>query len=201
MPSGAELFSSSLQRLGVSHVFTLVGDHLNEVLQVLDRDGFTIVDTRHESAAVHMADAYARMTRKLAVSLVTGGPGHTNSITGLATAQYTGVPLLAVSGQSNTKFRDRFGFQDMDQLAQVDGVCKYKAAPTSPGHIPFEVHRAAREALSGRPGVSHLSIPVDFFTGQADQHNAFHDTGPVLAECLVFKHFHGRYGGAEMPAV
>lgn len=178
MPSGAELFSQSLKNLGVSHVFTLVGDHLNEVLQVLDRDGFTIVDTRHESAAVHMADAYARMTGRLALSLVTGGPGHTNSITGLATAQYTGVPLLAVSGQSNTRFRDRFGFQDMDQLGQVDGVAKYKAAPSSPGHIPFVMRRAAREALTGRPGVSHVSIPVDYFTGRTEQHDALPD-GPV----------------------
>ncbi len=172
MPSGAELFSQSLKKLGVTHVFTLVGDHLNEVLQVLERDNFQIVDTRHESAAVHMADAWARMSRQLAVSLVTGGPGHTNSITGLATAEATGVPLLAVSGQSNTRFRDRNGFQDMDQLTQVDGVCKYKGAPTSPGHIPFELRRAAREALSGRPGVAHLSIPVNYFTDRTEQHGA-----------------------------
>ena len=114
MPDGAELFSYTLKRLGVTHVFTLVGDHLNEALQILDRDGFKIVDTRHESAAVHMADGWARMSGRLAVSLVTGGPGHTNSITGIATAQATGVPLLAVSGQSNSKLRDRNSFQDMD---------------------------------------------------------------------------------------
>jgi hypothetical protein len=63
MPTGFELFSSSLKRLGASHIFTLVGDHLNDPLQILDRDGFTIIDTRHESAAVHMADGWARMTR------------------------------------------------------------------------------------------------------------------------------------------
>ena len=75
MPNGAELFSQSLKQLGVTHVFALVGDHLNAALQVLDRDGFTIVDTRHESAAVHMADGWARMTGRPAVSMVTGGPG------------------------------------------------------------------------------------------------------------------------------
>lgn len=181
MPTGAELFSKSLKNLGVTHIFTLVGDHLNEALQVLHRDGFQIVDTRHESAAVHMADGWARMTRNLGVSLVTGGPGHTNSITGLATAQATGVPVLAVSGTSNSRLRERFSFQDMDQLGQVDGVVKYKATPTSPGHIPFLVGRAAREALTGRPGVSHLSIPVDCFTGQADQPTAL-PTGPIVPD-------------------
>jgi len=181
MPTGAELFSQSLKNLGVTHVFTLVGDHLNEALQVLHRDGFEIVDTRHESAAVHMADGYARMTRKLGVSLVTGGPGHTNAITGLATAQATGVPLLAVSGTAKTSLRERFGFQDMDQLGQVDGVVKYKAVPTSAGHIPFLVGRAAREALTGRPGVAHLSIPVDCFTGQAEQPTAL-PPGPVVPD-------------------
>ena len=168
MPSGAELFSQSLQQLGVSHVFTLVGDHLNEALQVLDRDGFTIVDTRHESAAVHMADGYARLTGKPAVSLVTGSPGHTNSITGLATAQATGVPLLAVSGMASSKLRDRNAFQDMDQLGYVGEGAKYSAVPADAAQIPFHVRRAMREAITGRPGVSHLSIPVDQFTARVE---------------------------------
>lgn len=179
MPSGAELFADSLQRLGVSHVFTLVGDHLNEALQTLDRRGFTIVDTRHESAAVHMADGWARMTRRLGVSLVTGAPGHTNSITGIATAHATGSPLLAVSGMSDSRRRDRNAFQDMDQLALVDGVVKYAAAPADASQIPFHVGLAARQALTGRPGAAHLSIPVDQFTAEvADPGSG--PRGPVL---------------------
>ncbi len=181
MSSGAELFARSLKSLGVTHVFTLVGDHLNEALQVLDREGFTVVDTRHESAAVHMADGWARMTRTLGVSLVTGGPGHTNSVTGIATAQYTGVPLLAVSGMSSSKARDRNAFQDMDQVAQVQSLTKYSAVPTGPEQIPFHVMKAAREALSGRPGAVHLSIPVDCFTGKADGRPRLPD-GPVVVE-------------------
>ncbi len=181
MPSGAELFAQSLKSLGVSHVFTLVGDHLNEALQVLDREGFTVVDTRHESAAVHMADGWARMTRSVGVSLVTGGPGHTNSVTGIATAQYTGVPLLAVSGMSSSQARDRNAFQDMDQLAQVESLTKYCAAPSGPGQIPFHVRKAFREALTGRPGAAHLSIPVDCFTGRVEQHQRVPD-GPVVVQ-------------------
>lgn len=169
MPNGAELFSQTLKQLGVTHVFTLVGDHLNEALQILDRDGFEIVDTRHESAAVHMADGWARMSGRLAVSLVTGGPGHTNSITGIATAQATGVPLLAVSGQSNSKLRDRNAFQDMDQLGLARSAAKYCASPASAEQIPFYVREAYRAATTGRPGAAHLSIAVDHFTDQVEK--------------------------------
>ncbi len=168
MPTGSELFSSSLRRLGASHIFTLVGDHLNDPLQALDRDGFTIVDTRHESAAVHMADGWARMTRTPGVSLVTGAPGHTNSITGIATAHYTGSPLVAVSGMSSSRARDRGAFQDMDQAALVDGIVKYRAVPSGAGQIPFHLRKAFQEAISGRPGATHLSVPVDCFTAQAE---------------------------------
>jgi acetolactate synthase-1/2/3 large subunit len=168
MPTGSELFSSSLKRLGASHIFTLVGDHLNDPLQVLDRDGFTIIDTRHESAAVHMADGWARMTRTPGVSLVTGAPGHTNSITGIATAHATGVPLVAVSGMAHSKRRDRGAFQDMDQAALVQGIVKYCAVPADAGQVPFHVRKAFHEAMADRPGATHLSIPVDCFTSQAE---------------------------------
>ena len=168
MPTGAELFAAALRRLGVTHIFTLVGDHLNEALQALDREGMEIIDTRHEAAAVHMADGYARMTRRLGVSLVTGAPGHTNSISGLAAAQATGVPVLAVSGASDSRLRGRNAFQDMNQLPLVEGVAKYAGEPAYAAQIPHFVRHAARMALSGRPGVAHLSIPVNVFTESVD---------------------------------
>ncbi len=169
MPTGAELFVSSIKNLGATHLFTLVGDHLNEVLQVAQREGLKIFDTRHESAAVHMADGWGRMTRTPGVSLVTGSPGHTNSISGIAAANATGSPVFAVSGMSTSQLRDRNAFQDMDQLALVRSITKYAAVPAHAGQIPFHVRRAYQQALSGRPGATHLSIPVDLFTGTAEQ--------------------------------
>ena len=170
MPTGAELFVASIKNLGATHAFTLVGDHLNEVLQVADREGLNIYDTRHESAAVHMADGWGRMTRTPGISLVTGSPGHTNSITGIATANATGSPLIAVSGMSNSHLRDRNAFQDMDQLKLTHSITKYAAAPSHAGQIPFHVRRAYQEALSGRPGATHISIPVDLFLENSDQY-------------------------------
>jgi acetolactate synthase-1/2/3 large subunit len=170
MPTGAELFVGSLKKLGTTHIFTLVGDHLNEILRVADREGLAIVDTRHESAAVHMADGWGRITRTPGISMVTGAPGHTNSITGIATACYTGSPLLAMSGMSSSKLRDRFAFQDMDQLALVQGITKYAAVPADAGQIPFYVHRAFLESMTGRSGPTHLSVPVDLLTAQVENH-------------------------------
>ena len=170
MPTGAELFIASLKNLGATHIFTLVGDHLNEILRVADREGFSIIDTRHESAAVHMADGWGRITRTPGISMVTGAPGHTNSITGIATAFYTGSPLLAMSGMSSSKFRDRYAFQDMDQLALVQGITKYAAVPADAGQIPFHVYRAFLESMTGRSGPTHLSVPVDLLTAQVENH-------------------------------
>ena len=170
MPTGSELFVRSLKSQGIDTIFTLVGDHLNDVLQVAAREGMTIYDTRHESAAVHMADGWTRLARTPGVSLVTGAPGHTNSITGIATAHATAVPMLAVSGMSDSKARDRNAFQDMDQVKLVQGITKYAAAPARSSQIPFHVRRAFLEMLRGRPGVAHLSIPVDLFTDQTDSH-------------------------------
>lgn len=170
MPTGSELFVRSLKSQGVSTLFTLVGDHLNDVLQVAAREGMRIFDTRHESAAVHMADGWSRMTRKPGVSIVTGAPGHTNSITGIATAAATAVPMLAVSGMSDSQARDRNAFQDQDQLKLVQGIAKYAAAPAQAGQIPFHVKRAFLEMRNGRPGAAHLSIPVDLFKQSVEAH-------------------------------
>ena len=170
MPSGSELFVRSLASQGVDRVFTLVGDHLNDVLQVAAREGFSVYDTRHESAAVHMADGWTRLTRTPGVSMVTGAPGHTNSITGIATADATAVPMLTVSGMSDSNLRDRYAFQDMDQLKLVQGITKYAAVPARSSQLPFYVKRSFQAMLHGRPGVAHLSIPVDLFTDRNDSH-------------------------------
>src|ERR1044071_8958418 len=114
MPTGAELFVRSIKELGISQIFTLVGDHLNEVLAVAAREGVRILDMRHESGVTHAADAWARMSRKPSLSLVTGGPGHTNSLTGIATANLAASPLIAVSGGRATNFGDRGAFPDID---------------------------------------------------------------------------------------
>src|SRR5215470_2163211 len=131
MPIGAELFVETAARLKLDTIFTLVGDHLNEVLACAARAGLGIVDMRHESAVAHAADAWARIHRRPALALVTGGPGHTNALTGIATANLACSPLIAVSGSRASNLGDRGAFQDIDQVGMARPVCKWAAEAPS----------------------------------------------------------------------
>ncbi len=157
-----------MQALGIGEIFTLVGDHLNEVLSVAGGRGIRIIDFRHESGVTHAADAWGRIHRKPAISLVTGGPGHTNSLTGIATAFQAASPLIAVSGAPSTALAGRQVFQVIDQVGMAAPVCKWAAEPASAGQIPYYLGRAYQEAISGRMGPAHLTIPVNLFAGNAE---------------------------------
>lgn len=154
-------------QLGIDTIFTLVGDHLNDVLPAAARQSMRIVDMRHESGVTHAAETFARLHRRPAMSLVTGGPGHTNSLTGMATAQLAGSPLIAVSGSRPSTMRDRQAFQDIDQVGMARPVVKWAAEPPRASQIPFYLERAYAIASSGRMGAVHLTIPVDIFAAEA----------------------------------
>ena len=156
-----------MMQLEIGTIFTLVGDHLNEVLVKAAESGVRIVDMRHESGVTHAADAWARIHRKPALSLVTGGPGHTNSLTGIATANLAGSPLIAVSGSRASTLAHRQAFQDIDQIDMARPVVKWAAEPPEAALIPFYLTRAYVEANTGRRGAVHLTIPVDLFTANA----------------------------------
>jgi len=124
---------------------------------------------RHESGVAHAADAWARIHRKPALSLVTGGPGHTNSLTGIATANLAGSPLIAVSGSRPSTMAHRQAFQDIDQVGMARPVVKWAAEPPSAAEIPFYLLRAYAVANTGRRGAVHLTIPVNLFTDTVGQ--------------------------------
>ena len=167
MPNGAQLFVGAATRLGIDTIFTLVGDHLNEVLWEAAQAGMRVVDLRHESGVTHAADAWARIHRRPALSLVTGGPGHTNSLTGIATAHLACSPLIAVSGSRPSNMAGRNAFQDIDQVGMARPVVKWAGEPPDADAIPAYLERAYREADSGRKGAVHLTIPVDLFLAEA----------------------------------
>src|SRR5450759_2324677 len=152
MPNGAELFVRAAAQLGLDPIFTLVGDHLNEVLAAAARAAIRVVDMRHESGVTHAADAWARIHRRPALALVTGGPGHTNSLTGIAAAYLSCSPLIAVSGARPTHSAERGAFQDIHQPDMARPVVKWSAEPPDPSQIPFYLRRAYSEADSGRKG-------------------------------------------------
>src|SRR5256712_3697716 len=149
MPTGAKLFVSTAKYLGLDTIFTLVGDHLNEVLLEAARAGLRIIDMRHESGVTHAADAWARIHRRPALALVTGGPGHTNALTGVATAFQAASPLIACSGAPAAALAGRQVFQAIDQIGMCMPVVKWAAQPTGAAQIPYLLGRAYAEAVSG----------------------------------------------------
>ena len=169
MQTGAELFVDAIERQGIREIFTLVGDHLNDVLLCAGQRGLRILDMRHEAAVVHAADNWARITRRPSLSLVTGGPGHTNALTGVATAFLAGSPVVTVSGSRAAVQAERNAFQDLDQMGMIRPVVKWAAEPTSVTQIPYYVGRAFAEAMSGRTGPVHLTIPADLFAAKTAQ--------------------------------
>src|SRR5438067_609671 len=117
--TGADLLVRTLKAAGVEVVFTLSG---NQILPIYDAGldaGIRFIDVRHENDAVHLADAYARVTGRPAVCLVTAGPGHTNALTGLATAMLAESPVLLLSGGSELARAGQGAFQELDQVAMA----------------------------------------------------------------------------------
>jgi len=162
--NGARLLVRGLKQEGIDQIFSLSGDHINPIYDACLDFQVRIIDTRHESAAALMAEAWARATGKPGVFAVTGGPGHTNAVTGLASAFLQGCPVLAISGAPESFLKDRGAFQDLDQLSLVRPITKWAAVVTDARQIPEYLATAFREALSGRPGPVHLTIPIDILS-------------------------------------
>ena len=157
--TGAHLLVRAMRRHGVERIFGLCGDHVNSIFNACLDEGVAIVDTRHESGATHLADGWARVTGRPGVSVVTGGPGHTNSLTGIATAWMAGSPIVAISGMHETSLREKGPLQEIDQLGMVEPVTKWARVAEDPSRLAQYFAIAYREAVSGRPGPVHLTIP------------------------------------------
>ena len=159
--TGAIQVVESLVAAGVKHLFTLSG---NQILPIFDaaigRD-IRLIHTRHEAAAVHMADGWGRLKEEPGVALLTAGPGHCNSPTALYVAKMAESPLLMLSGHSPVAQIGRGAFQEIDQVAVVEPVTKAAWLVEDPTRLRSDVALALSIARSGRPGPVHLSLPVD----------------------------------------
>lgn len=158
---GADLLVRALQAAGVTRIFTLSGNHIMEVFDALVGSGIEIVHTRHEAAAVHMADAYARLSGRVSVAMVTGGQGHANAAAALPTALAGEVPVLLLSGHAPLNEIGDGAFQELQQAAMAAPVTKASRTAQSAAGLGADVARAISTALSGRPGPVHLSLPTD----------------------------------------
>jgi acetolactate synthase-1/2/3 large subunit len=159
--TGGELVARVLKDAGVGHVFTLCGGHILPIYDGCLTEGIRVIDVRHEQAAAHAADAYARLTRSIGVAIVTAGPGVTDAVTGVANAQAARSPMVLIGGAAPLGLRGLGALQDMDQLSLLRSVTKGVWSVPETRQIPEVLTTAIRTALAGRPGPVFVEIPVD----------------------------------------
>jgi acetolactate synthase-1/2/3 large subunit len=159
--SGASVLVKSLQIAGIKKIFTLSGNHIMPVYDAIFDSDIELIHTRHEAAAVHMADAWARLTGDVGIALVTGGPGHANAISALYTASMSESPVVLLSGHAPINQLGKGAFQEMAQADIAAPLTKASWTCQKTEHIASDIAKAIQIAKSGRPGPVHLSLPTD----------------------------------------
>ncbi|MCD8514323.1 MAG: acetolactate synthase 3 large subunit [Nitrincola sp.] len=163
--SGAEMVVRALRDEGVKYIYGYPGGALLHVYDALfQQDEVEHILVRHEQAATHMADAYARATNKPGVALVTSGPGATNAITGIATAYMDSIPMVVITGQVMSFLIGEDAFQETDMLGISRPIVKHNFSVTRAEDIPSIIKKAFYIAQTGRPGPVVIDIPKDMTT-------------------------------------
>ena len=169
MTHGGKLVARVLKAAGVDCVFTLSGGHVMGIYDgCLDED-IEVVDVRHEQAAVHAADAWARLhPGKVGVAILTAGPGVTDGVTGVANAWRANSPILVIGGQGPFRHTRRGSLQEMDHVSLMKPVSKWAEACYQTSRIGEYMEAGIRVALSGVPGPAFLEIPMDVLHGDVN---------------------------------
>ena len=167
--SGGQLVAEALVQRGVEYVFSLSGGHITPIYQHLENSLVTIFDTRHEQAALFMAEAWGKMTRTPGVAMVTAGPGFTNALTGVAGAFFSNTPLVLIAGCVGLDNKEKYDLQDMYQEQVISPMVKKALVCPKTTRIPEYVDMAFRTAASGRPGPVYLEFPVDVLNALVDR--------------------------------
>src|SRR6059058_3136464 len=160
--SGSQILCEALVREGVDLLYGYPGGAIMPFYDALtEYSTLRHVLVRHEQAAAHAADGYARATGKVGVCVATSGPGATNLVTGLTTAYMDSTPILAITGQVGRPFIGRDAFQETDVIGVTQPITKHSFLVQNVEDLAEIVHEAFRLALSGRPGPVLIDIPKD----------------------------------------
>jgi acetolactate synthase-1/2/3 large subunit len=165
---GGWLAAEALIERGVEYVFTLSGGHITPIYQFLEGSPVALFDTRHEQAAVFMAEAWARMTRKPAVAMVDAGPGFTNALSGIANARLSNAPVVLIAGCVGLENAEKLDLNDLRQLPVIAPMVKNGWVCPVAEQIPEFVDLAFRTAAAGRPGPVYLELPCDVLNAEVD---------------------------------
>lgn len=168
--SGGEILVRILAKAGVNNIFAIHGAHIETIFQAcLDHD-ITLVDTRHEVAAGHAAEGYARSVRNLGVALVTAGPGFTNVVTSIANAYLDRTPVLYITGSAALLQAETNTLQaGIDQVAVARPITKWAHQITTLARLPRLVAQAIRVATAAPTGPVLLDVPMDVLTTMVDE--------------------------------
>src|SRR5688500_17671699 len=160
--TGGQLVARMLKKEGVRHIFTLSGLHVAPIYAGCVEEGIQVIDTRHEQAAAHAADAYARITRGVGVAVVTAGPGVTDALTGVANAHAASSPMTLLGGAApiftQSRGRLQVGGQTLDLF---NAITQWSDRVPTRGFLPLYLPKAFPVALAGRPGPGLLALPWD----------------------------------------
>ena len=165
---GAKALMVALEKEGVKEVFGLPGGANLPMYDEFSRCNIRHILTRHEQSAAHMADGFGRVSRKPGVCFATSGPGATNILTGIATAQADSSPMIAVTGQVPVAMIGKDAFQESDIIGMANPVVKYAFQPRSASEIPLAVRKGFYIAETGRPGPVLIDIPKDVLTNESE---------------------------------
>jgi acetolactate synthase-1/2/3 large subunit len=170
---GADIFCRSLAAAGLRRVFALSGNHIMPLYDAAIEARLAITHVRYEGAAVHMADAWARLSGEPGIVWLTGGPGHANGVGALYTALAAESPLVLVSGHAPLNELGRGAFQEMRQADIAAPLCKAAWTVARAEDMGADIAKACRIACSGRPGPVHLSLPADLLDAKLDPGEGF----------------------------
>ena len=167
--SGNKLFVKALKEENVEIVFGYPGAYnADELDELYKQDDIEVLLPRHEQALIHAADGYARATGKVGVCLVTSGPGATNLITGIATANYDSVPLVCFTGQVPRHLIGNDAFQEVDMVGMTRSICKYGVTVRNRDDLGRVIKEAFYIARTGRPGPVVIDLPKDMMCELGD---------------------------------
>ena len=186
--TGADVVVETLEAHGVKHVFGVPGAKIDKVFDRLRDSSIKTVVCRHEQNAAFIAGGIGRMTGKAGVAIVTSGPGVSNLVTGLATANSEGDPMVVLGGAVSVADRLKSLHQTMDSVGVCRPVTKYAAEIDSPAATAEVLSAAFRAAETDRPGSEFVSLPKDIMTGEAEckpiRLSAFVEQGPAARKSL-----------------
>ena len=167
--TGAEILIECLKREGVKYVFGYPGGVVLNIFDALYKEkDLTLILTRHEQGAVHAADGYARATGKTGVALVTSGPGATNTVTGITTANMDSIPLVVLTGQVSTSMIGNDAFQEADIIGITRPCTKYNILTDNVDHLATHIREAFHIAKTGRPGPVLVDLPKDITVNRTE---------------------------------